>query len=181
METHELTDEQLLAAYHNGDMAAFECLYERHRQPMYLYLLGQGLNQNNSEELFHEAWLKVLKQSDFTHDNFKAWLYTVLRHMSIDLLRKNTLRNADEYDENFHAQTTQVSAQKQNEDDDCINLMNHSIAQLPRDQRDAFLLQHEAGLSLKQIADVMSVGHETIKSRLRYAMNSLKSWLEDCL
>ncbi len=176
-----MNDEQLFAAYHTGDMAAFESLYARYRQPMYLFLLRRGLTESSAEDVYHDTWLKVLEQTQFKHNNFKAWLYTVMRNLSIDALRKSSIRAVDEFDESVHQQLTHVSAQKQSEDNDCLDLMTHSITQLPFDQRDAFLLQHEAGLSLQQIADVMSTGKETIKSRLRYAMTSLKQWLAECL
>lgn len=181
MSQQNISDEQLFAAYHAGDMAAFESLYARYRQPMYLFLLRRGLSKSSAEDVYHDTWIKVLEHTKFKHENFKAWLYTVMRNLSIDALRKLSLRAVDEFDEAIHQQITHVSAQTQSEDDDCLALMNSSIIQLPLEQRDAFLLQHEAGLSLQQIADVMSTGKETIKSRLRYAMTSLKKWLEECL
>jgi len=48
---------------------------------------------------------------------------------------------------------------------------------LPPEQRDAFLLQYESGLSLAEIADLTGVGIETVKSRLRYAVAKLRSAL----
>ena len=48
-----------------------------------------------------------------------------------------------------------------------------------RAQRDAFLLQQEAGLSLSEIAELTGVGVETVKSRLRYAVNKLRNDLSD--
>jgi len=45
---------------------------------------------------------------------------------------------------------------------------------LPPPQRDAFLLQHEGGLSLAEIAQLQGVGVETVKSRLRYAIARLR-------
>lgn len=181
MTKQEFSDEQLFAAYHAGDMAAFESLYARYRQSMYLFLLRRGLSERSAEDVYHDTWVKVLEQTKFKHNNFKAWLYTVMRNLSIDALRKSTLRAVEEFDEAKHNEQAHVSAQKQTEDNNCLDLMNNSITLLPAEQRDAFLLQHEAGLSLQQIAEVMSTGKETIKSRLRYAMTSLKQWLEECL
>ena len=176
-----LSDEELFKQYRSGDLSAFESLYARYRQPMYSFLIRRGLNQQQAEDAYHDSWLKVINQANFSHQNFQAWLYTALRNLSIDLVRKNSIRAADELDEATYNGLSHVSAQQQSEDNDCLALMNQSITQLPIDQRDAFLLQHESGLSLEQIASVMRTGKETIKSRLRYAMKSLKSWLEECL
>src|SRR5205814_6292580 len=54
-----------------------------------------------------------------------------------------------------------------------------SLAALPHAQRDAFLLQHESGLSLAEIARLTGVGAETVKSRLRYAIAKLRAELAE--
>ena len=54
-----------------------------------------------------------------------------------------------------------------------------ALAQLPAAQRDAFLLQQEAGMSLAEIAALTGAGDETVKSRLRYATTKLREALED--
>lgn len=50
---------------------------------------------------------------------------------------------------------------------------------LPHAQREAFVLQHEAGMTLEQIAEVTGVARETAKSRLRYAMNKLREGMNE--
>ncbi|MBP6734215.1 MAG: RNA polymerase subunit sigma, partial [Chromatiaceae bacterium] len=52
---------------------------------------------------------------------------------------------------------------------------------LPAAQREAFILREEAGMSLEAIGVCAGVGRETIKSRLRYAVKTLRVALEDCL
>jgi len=54
-----------------------------------------------------------------------------------------------------------------------------ALAELPAAQRDAFLLQQEAGLSLAEIAELTGAGDETVKSRLRYATAKLREALGD--
>ena len=51
------------------------------------------------------------------------------------------------------------------------------LQKLPDDQREAFLLKEESGLSLEEIATVTGVGRETVKSRLRYALTKLRQCL----
>jgi RNA polymerase sigma-70 factor (ECF subfamily) len=48
---------------------------------------------------------------------------------------------------------------------------------LPAEQREAFLLREEAGLTLEEIGQVTGVGRETVKSRLRYAVAKLRKSL----
>ena len=53
----------------------------------------------------------------------------------------------------------------------------NALAELPDDQRQAFLLRAEQGLGVEEIAEVMGVGRETAKSRLRYALEKLRARL----
>jgi RNA polymerase sigma-70 factor (ECF subfamily) len=65
---------------------------------------------------------------------------------------------------------------------DCIEQLLQLVSGLPDVQRQTFLLRHEAGMSLAQIAEAMSTGAETAKSRLRYAMERLRAAIaKECL
>jgi DNA-directed RNA polymerase specialized sigma24 family protein len=52
-----------------------------------------------------------------------------------------------------------------------------ALGALPQEQREAFLLHEESGLTIEEIARVTDVGLETAKSRLRYAIRKLKNSL----
>ena len=175
------SDESLYAAYRNGDEAAFDELYARYRQPLFLFLLRRGHEQVTAEDIFHDGWMRVIDETDrFDGSHFRAWIYSVMRNLSTDSFRKASIRVADPIDETAIDQH-HLSVQQQQEDLDCIQLMKNSVAALPLEQRDVFLLKEEAGFSLQQIAEMMAVGKETIKSRIRYAMKQLKQILVDCL
>lgn len=176
------SDEVLYAAYRKGDMSAFDTLYSRYQQTLYLFLLRRGLTESQAQDAFHDCWMKLIgEQQHFDGMQFRAWIFRVARNMSIDYFRRAAVRESVSDEEALDKQLHSLSSETVVQDRDCLHLLRHSIAQLPFEQRDAFLLQHEAGLSLQQIAEVMSVGRETIKSRLRYALQQLKQLLEDCL
>ena len=181
MQQDNLTDEALFAAYRDGDMAAFDALYARYRQPVFLFLLRLGHNHAIAEDLFHDCWLRVVDdRGQFDGKHFRGWIYRIARNLSIDQMRKAQIRATDDVD-SAEASVNPVSTERQQEAEDCVELIKQSIAALPMEQRDVFLLQQEADLTLQQIADLMAVGRETIKSRLRYAMQQLKQLMADCL
>jgi RNA polymerase sigma-70 factor (ECF subfamily) len=179
--TNSKTDESLFVEWQKGNMKSFELLYARYRQTLYLFLLRGGLNEMVAEDLFHDCWMKVMSEAKrFDGNNFKAWVFTLARNIRIDHFRKTMIRDADIYD-NQETSADALSAEVNSAAKDCVDLLKVSIAQLPNDQRDVFLLKEEAGLSLQEIANLMAVGKETIKSRIRYAMKQLRHLMVDCL
>ena len=175
------TDETLFAAYRDGDMAAFDVLYARYRQPVFLFLLRRGHIRAAAEDLFHDCWMRVVDDRQrFDGGHFRGWIFSIARNLSIDLMRRSNLRDAADVDPATEL-ADPVSTERQQEAEDCVELIKHSIGLLPIEQRDAFLLKQEADLSLQQIAELMAVGRETIKSRLRYAMQQLKQLMAECL
>ena len=56
------SDEDLMLRYREGDITAFESLYERHRGPLFRYLFRQCSNRAQAEELFQDIWMKLILQ-----------------------------------------------------------------------------------------------------------------------
>ena len=154
------SDEDLMLAYAAGDAAAFDTLYARHRGGVYRYLLRQCRHSGAVDELFQDVWMNLIRAraSYAVTAKFTTYLYRLAHNRLIDYYRAS-------------GQVTLVSA-----DDEAYEDI---VVSLPPTQREAFLLQHEGGLSLSEIADLTGVGVETVKSRLRYAMNKLRGDLSD--
>ena len=172
-------DLELFDSWRGGDMNSFDQLYQRYRQSLFIFLTRRGHSQAEAEEIFHDCWMRVInKQGSFSGDHFKAWLFTIARNLSTDHMRKF---RPDPLNESAEDSIASFSTERVQEAVDCLQLIKQSVASLPMEQRDVFLLQHEAGLSLQQIADLMRVGRETIKSRIRYAMDKLRDLMAECL
>lgn len=178
------SDEVLLHRYFGGEPTAFETLYARYRAPLYRFLLRSLRSAAEVEDLYHEVWSRIITTSqrfnDSTPGAFRAYLYQIARHLLIDRGRRATLRLVDT-DDPPEVASDAPSPDERLHYDDCGERLLLAIDGLPAEQREAFLLKEESGLSLEQIAATVSAGRETIKSRLRYAMKKLRELLEDCL
>jgi len=116
-------------------------------------------------------------------------LYTVARNRLVDHWRANghaTLVSIDDgADDSTCAAVDALPGPRIDEPDvrarnrEILVRINASLAALPPAQRDAFLLQHESGLSLAEIAALTGVAVETVKSRLRYAVAKLRAQLAE--
>lgn len=173
----DTTDETLMMRYGAGDAAAFDVLYQRHKAPLYRFVLRQ-CGPEAVDELFQDIWLKVINaRTDYqVTASFKTWLYHLARNRIIDLYRRNSIRpvdnNADQLDNLSNAAIAQPEKYLQIQNQ--YQALLDAIGELPAEQKEAFLLREEAGLSVEQIAETCGINFETAKSRLRYAMSRLR-------
>ena len=110
---------------------------------------------------------------------FGAWLFRVARNCWIDRLRREGRNPA--FADSGLAETASDPDQSTPEQDagaaQEAARLRVALDALSPEQREAFLLHQESGLTLGKIAQVVGVGHETIKSRLRYAVTHLRKRL----
>ncbi len=179
--TENLEDSALMLRYQDGDTAAFEVLYRRHNDSLYRYLLHLSLNHATAEDLFQEAWGKIIKARKNYRPTarFSTYLFRVAHNCFIDYVRRNKRHTAEIDIDPDLSPTTDDAPDHQTEKRLFRERLNRSLASLPEEQRDVFLLHEEAGLSIDDIAKVTGVNRETTKSRLRYAMRKLKAALTE--
>jgi RNA polymerase sigma-70 factor (ECF subfamily) len=186
------TDDALMAAYAAGDAAAFEQLYERHQRALYRFVrrvLGAA-HAGHADEVFQDTWLRVVRARGRWQPQgaaFRTWLFTLAHHRAVDVLRRSGREVSLDADE---AAPWQPQGQPWQHwpapgsapgGDDIafwrragVRLLQ-CLDELPLAQRSAFLLHHDDGLALADVAQVLEVGFETAKTRLRYAMSKLRA------
>jgi RNA polymerase sigma-70 factor (ECF subfamily) len=172
-------DNDLVERYLKGDAVAFEQLYQRYRQPVFNYIHRQVVSSAVAEDIFQDVWLRVIRSiAQFeVGRSFRAWVFQIAHYRLIDHWRAHKHPADDSELDNLDSR---VDVEHSTFVRDCIERFMTLLERLNPDQRDAFVMQQETGFSLEQIADVMGTGRETIKSRLRYAMQFLKKGLEGC-
>lgn len=182
-------DEDLMLAYAAGDVGAFDRLYRRHKGGVYRYLLRHCGNASTADELFQDVWANLIRaRSTYVPSaRFTTWLYQLAQHRVIDHWRAGgrlRLVIDEAHTDAGDDDPIEASPAPRTEEPDVRagaselrKLIDAALAQLPPVQRDAFLLQQEAGLALDEIAQLTGVGVETVKSRLRYAVARLRAQL----
>jgi RNA polymerase sigma factor (sigma-70 family) len=178
------TDAALLRRYRNGDAQAFAQLYERHRLGLLRFLLGLCSDPALADEVFQETWLSLIRSQSEQREAvlFKTWLYQIGRNRLIDHWRKIGRRQGqqDEYDEQQHGAADPAPGPEQQ-----LSLsrdqqrLQAALEDLPVEQREVFLLRAHADLELQEIAELTATPMETVKSRLRYALQKLRRLLAD--
>jgi len=179
------SDEDLMLRYRDGDVRAFEDLYARHRGGVFRYVLRQVGLRAAAEEVFQEVWTKIISSRARyrVEARFATFLYRVAHNCVIDHFRRKPPLQLIALDDDEEKEAMQVAGPQQEQPERVVarrqtaRQILRALALLPDEQREAFLLHEEGGLTLEEIADVTRVGRETVKSRLRYALAKLRQEL----
>lgn len=170
-------DEVLMLACAKGEMGAFETLYRRHKDPLYRFLLRNCRSQPVAEELLQDVWLKLYRNRAgyYVGAKFTTYLYQIARTRLIDHYRTNP-PDAIPVDDLLPSQEPVVGDRPEESVAvaDETRRLHIAIARLPLEQREVILLRLEKDMSAEEIAQVVKVSINTVKSRLRYAIAKLK-------
>ena len=194
------SDEQLMQAYDAGDMAAFDALYTRHEGRLFRFVkrvLGAGMAAQ-ADDVFQDCWLRVVTaRASFSPERgrWTTWAYTIAHNLAMDRLRtsgrevswgvvtESEPSPTDDADALAWLQTSlDTSAETSHPATDDLahwraagHQLLHCLDELPALQRAAFLLHHEDGASVQELARTLGLEFETAKSRLRYALQKLRA------
>jgi RNA polymerase sigma factor (sigma-70 family) len=163
------------------DKQIFAQLFEHYAPRVKAYLMRQGTDSAMAEELAQEAMLIVWRRAD-SFDPEKAsaatWIYTIVRNLRIDALRKLRRPEFDVDDPAF------IPDLVQRPDDalQCDQLekrVREALKQLPEEQAVVVKLSFFEDKPHGEIAAQLSLPLGTVKSRLRLAMRRLQPLLGD--
>jgi RNA polymerase sigma-70 factor (ECF subfamily) len=179
----EVSDDTLMLAYAAGDVAAFDTLYGRHRQRLYRFLLGQLRNGALADELFQDIWQRVIsaRQGWKPDAPFPTWLYRIAHNRLTDHWRAQSHRPPApiDADERTLRVPDDATPERELSDFEQRRRLQLALDELPVEQREIIVLRLEQELTLEEIGEITGVGRETVKSRLRYAMDKLRARLNE--
>ena len=181
------SDEALMLAYAHGEPGAFDALYKRHKAPLFRFLLRQCRDAAVAEELFQDVWSNIIRARAGYRASarFATYLYRIAHSRLIDYYRSRSPAALVSFDDEEVA--PELAAPPGGEPHVAYEARARAarllelLQALPEAQREAFVLQHEAGMSIEEIADATGVPRETAKSRLRYAIAKLREGMDGWL
>jgi RNA polymerase sigma-70 factor (ECF subfamily) len=166
-------DQQLIAAINDGDSAAFDVLYFRYREWVVRLACRFTGDNDSALDVLQETFLYLLKKFPGFRltANLKTFLYPAVRNLSIAARRKAARCQANDEDK---VQIEQLTAAPQSSIASGPGDIAVVLAGLPEDHREVLLLRFVDGLSLAEIAGATAVPLGTVKSRLHYALETLR-------
>jgi RNA polymerase sigma-70 factor (ECF subfamily) len=193
----EATDEVLMIRFQRGDRTAFTSLVRRHQTPLFNFALRQLGAQAVAEEVVQDTFVRVVQNAtEFKHEaRFTTWVYTILRNLCIDQLRRRALRRHPSLDERSRSSSrsggeegptlleqtadTRASVEREATSIELKEKIARAVETLPEEQKEVFLLREISNLPFKEIAEITRVPENTVKSRMRYALERLQQALCD--
>jgi RNA polymerase sigma-70 factor (ECF subfamily) len=188
----EDADEDLMVLYQRGEVRAFEVLLSRHRKPVYNFILRFVGDKETAEDLLQEAFMRVIKGAEAykRQAKFTTWLYTIARNLCVDQTRRRKHRKHASLDAPIDASddsgtlldvipSNEMASDRKSVNKQLHQTMQRAIEALSEDQREVFLMREFLDMPFKQIADVVGVPENTVKSRMRYALEKLRLELDE--
>lgn len=186
------TDEELLEAYKHGDASAFRQLLERHNKPVFRFCMRSLGNPEAAADATQEVFLRVVKHAPRWERKakFTTWMYTIARNFLIDEARKARFRRHDSLNEKIghddgggeekldRVASEQVSSDRLADGKRVRGVVDEALLELPPEQREVFCLRQYQGMPFKEIAAAVGAGENTVKSRMRYALQGLQEALK---
>lgn len=186
-------DEALMLLFAAGDVAAFDTLYGRHEMGVWRYVLRGVREPAVADDLLQDVWFAVARHAASYQPTarFKTWLFTMAHNRMVDHFRSarhHLSLDATDGDAGGDgslglgdtlAANSGFGPLRQLQSREQAAALIAAVEQLPGDQREAFLLQAEAGMAVEDIATATGVSFETAKSRLRYARARLRQTLQE--
>lgn len=183
-----------MVRYQRGDREAFALLVKRYNKPIYNFVLRQLRTPALCEDVTQDVFMRLVQNAaEFKHEaRFSTWLYAIARNLCIDQLRRLQHRRHPSLDQplasdsggltlgdSVAAQHFSASAERSAVSSQVQASIIEAVEALPDEQREVFLLREIADLPFKDIADITGASENTVKSRMRYALDRLKQALSE--
>ncbi len=179
--TAQRTDDQLVAAYVQGDNSAFDTLLKRHQGNVFSYILHLVKDEEIANDIFQETFVKAivtLRQSRYTSDGkFGAWLARIAHNLVIDYYRQDKgMISTDNQDLNIlnRRDLTEGTIEDAIIDSQILDDVVALVGQLPEEQRRVVEMRYYEDLSFKEIAERTGVSINTALGRMRYALLNMR-------
>ena len=181
-----LTDQQLIQLFINGDANALEDLINRHKDRIFTSIVILVKDKNLAEDLFQEVFIKIidtLRSGSYTDEGkFLPWALRIAHNLCVDHFRKAkrtpvVYNKSEEYDMFDNLNITEDGAESKIMKSQTHEKIRQMLDLLPEDQREVIVLRHFANLSFKEIAEKTNCSINTALGRLRYGLINLRKMM----
>ncbi len=182
-----LSDQQLIHMYMDGDAESLSTLVYRYKDKIYtsIYLLVK--DKYLAEDIFQDAFIKIidtLKLGRYTDEGkFLPWAMRIAHNLCVDHFRKvkrqPTIKTSDDRDIFEVINFFEPGADHRMMQGQSHDTVRKMLELLPEDQREVIIMRHYADLSFKEIATLTNCSINTALGRMRYGLINLRKMMTE--
>ena len=183
----DLTDNELIQSFQEGNTRAFDALLDRHQERIYNTILFMVKDSYLAEDLIQEIFIKIidnLKQRKYNEEGkFLPWALRISHNFCVDHFRKvkrtPTIKTSDDQDlfevinHSDHSADYKMTRKQTHQN------IQQLVDLLPEEQREIIVLRHYANLSFKEIAQMTNCSINTALGRMRYGLINLRKMMNE--
>ena len=178
-----LSDQELVKNYINGDNSSFEVLLNRHKNRVFAFIMSKIKNKDLSEDIFQDTYVKVvnsLQKGKYNEEGkFLPWVMRIAHNLVIDYFRKQKkmqmIRSNNDFDIFDVIKDSKINADEKLIKEQIFSDLNSLIDKLPSDQKEVLKMRYYEELSFKKIAEYFDISINTALGRMRYALINLRA------
>ncbi len=178
----QLTDNELITRYREGDAACFEALLERYQAKVYGYIFSVVKDKETADDIFQDTFYKVIvtiNSDQYKDENkFVHWVMRIAYNLIVDHFRRNSkmplIPNRPESDVLDNIKFPDDNAEHVIMKKQTSQNIRRLVKMLPPEQRRVVILRHYGHCDFKDIAARTGVSINTALGRMRYAIINLR-------
>ena len=186
-----MTDAALIDRFLKGDINAFNTLIWRWEKPIYNFIYRTIGNEDTAKDLCQILFIKMYKELKKLRDpnKMKSWLYRIALNLCRDEMRRLKRHRLVYIDEHQNDEKTAntigyLPDRESKTPEELVHnnqigeILKHSLMSIPEDQRTVIIMKQYQDLKFTEIANILELPINTVKSRLYYGLNALRKILE---
>ena len=167
----DLTDEQLMVDFARGSAEAFQALFNRYNKPLFGFFVRRIADRSMADELTQETFVAIIRAAPRYEVTalFRTWLYAIAYKVLRSYRRKaffNSEFLSAEVPEHSVGPTIETAL-----------FMREALRKLDRVEREILLLREFEQLSYAEIASLLQIPLNTVRSRLFRVRSVLRNLL----
>ncbi len=178
----QLTDNELITRYREGDASCFEVLLERYKAKVYGYIFSVVKDKETADDIFQDTFYKVIvtiNSDQYKDENkFVHWVMRIAHNLIVDHFRRNNkmpmVPNRPESDVLDNLKFPDENAEHVMMKKQTGQNIRKLVKMLPPEQRRVVILRHYGKCDFKDIAARTGVSINTALGRMRYAIINLR-------
>ncbi len=175
------TDEELVVLINNGNVFAFEMLYDRYSASLFQFFYAKLRDREKAEDFLQELFLKLFRKGESfdTSKKFSSWIYSIAHNQCKNEYRKlsRTYKQIDNFELNDLVSNVGMSSEKIDESIFSEHL-RIALNTLSHEHQSSFILRFKYELSIREISEILDCSEGTTKSRIFYSLKKLAKKLK---